>query len=68
MDLHSNLTPALLSYDGIQYKYMAPQVFEDGYFEYVEKHLRIISGFYGVLKPFDGIVPYRLENAGKAEN
>ena len=27
MDLHRALTPALLSYDGIQYKYMAPQVF-----------------------------------------
>lgn len=61
MDLHQNLTPAILSYDGIQYKYMAPQVFEDSYFEYIEKHLRIISGFYGVLKPFDGITPYRLE-------
>lgn len=61
MDLHKNLTPALLSYDGIQYKYMAPQVFEYGYFDYAEEHLRILSGFYGVLKPFDGITPYRLE-------
>ena len=61
MDLYRNLSPAILSYDGIQYQYMAPQVFEDGYFEYIEKHLRIISGLYGILKPFDGIVPYRLE-------
>lgn len=61
MDLYKNLTPAILSYDGIQYKYMAPQVFEDSYFDYIENHLRILSGFYGVLKPFDGITPYRLE-------
>lgn len=61
MDLRKNLTPAILSYDGIQYKYMAPKVFEDSYFNYIEKHLRILSGFYGVLKPFDGITPYRLE-------
>lgn len=61
MDLYRNLTPALLSYDGIQYKYMSPQVFERGYFDYVEDRLRILSGFYGVLKPFDGITPYRLE-------
>lgn len=61
MDLHKNLTPAILSYDGIQYKYMAPHVFEDSYFDYIEKHLRILSGFYGVLRPFDGITPYRLE-------
>lgn len=30
MDLCRNLTPALLAYDGIQYTYMAPAVFEDG--------------------------------------
>jgi len=30
MDLQKNLTPALLAYDGIQYTYMAPAVFEDG--------------------------------------
>ncbi|MDD6484099.1 MAG: peroxide stress protein YaaA [Clostridiales bacterium] len=65
MDLRRNLTPAILSYDGIQYKYMAPQVFEDSYFDYIEKNLRILSGFYGVLKPFDGIVPYRLEMQAK---
>ena len=27
MDLHSGLTPAILAYEGIQYRYMAPQVF-----------------------------------------
>ena len=30
MDLSKNLTPALLAFDGIQYTYMAPAVFEDG--------------------------------------
>ena len=60
MDLHKNLTPALLAYDGIQYTYMAPAVFEDGQYEYVQEHLRILSGFYGVLKPMDGVVPYRI--------
>ena len=65
MDLYRNLSPAILSYDGIQYQYMAPQVFENSYFEYVEQHLRIISGMYGILKPFDGIVPYRLEMQAK---
>ena len=51
----------IAAYQGIQYQYMAPDVFEEGYFSYVQKHLRILSGFYGILKPFDGIVPYRLE-------
>ena len=66
MDLRRNLTPALLAYDGIQYTYMAPAVFEDGHLAYVQDHLRILSGFYGVLKPLDGVVPYRLEMQAKA--
>lgn len=65
MDLHSALTPALLSYEGIQYTYMAPAVFEDGQLDYVQAHLRILSGFYGVVKPMDGVVPYRLEMQAK---
>ena len=66
MDLRKNLTPALLAYDGIQYTYMAPAVFEDGQYEYVQEHLRILSGFYGVVRPMDGVVPYRLEMQAKA--
>lgn len=58
-------TPALLSYEGIQYQYMAPTVFEDCMLGYVEDHLRILSAFYGVLKPMDGVVPYRLEMQAK---
>lgn len=61
MDLQKNLTPAILAYDGIQYQYMAPSVFEYGHFDYIRRHLRILSGFYGLLRPFDGVVPYRLE-------
>lgn len=66
MDLEKNLTPALLSYVGIQYQYMAPAVFEDKMLTYVQEHLRILSGFYGVLKPMDGVTPYRLEMQAKA--
>ena len=55
------LTPAILAYEGIQYKYMAPTVFSQTQLEYIQTHLRILSGFYGLLKPFDGVIPYRLE-------
>ena len=61
MDLERHLTPALLAYEGIQYRYMAPGVFTDTQLAYVEEHLRILSGFYGLLRPFDGVTPYRLE-------
>ena len=61
MDLEKGRTPALLSYVGLQYQYMAPQVFTVDQWEYVRKHLWILSGFYGMLRPKQGITPYRLE-------
>ena len=61
MDLCRCLTPAVLAYEGIQYRYMAPGVFETGQLAYIREHLRILSGFYGLLRPFDGVTPYRLE-------
>lgn len=66
MDLKSRLTPAVLSYEGIAYQYMAPAVFEDRQLDYIQEHLRILSAFYGVLKPMDGVTPYRLEMQAKA--
>ncbi len=65
MDLYHHLTPALLCYEGIQYRYMAPSVFTEREFCYVQEHLRILSGFYGLLRPFDGVRPYRLEMQAK---
>ena len=67
MDLREKLTPALLSYDGIAYQYMAPTVFETEMLSYVQEHLRILSGFYGVVRPMDGVSPYRLEMQAKLE-
>ena len=67
MDIYHILTPAVLSYEGIAFQYMAPSVFEDMQFEYVQNHLRILSAFYGVLKPMDGVTPYRLEMQAKVE-
>ena len=61
MDLYNRLTPAVLAYEGIQYQYMAPGVFTDQEFVYIQELLRILSGFYGILRPFDGVTPYRLE-------
>lgn len=65
MDLRRRLTPAILSYEGIQYQYMAPRVMEAGQLDYLRERLRILSGFYGLLRPFDGVTPYRLEMQAK---
>ena len=65
MDLRRGLTPAILAYEGIQYQYMSPGVFTYGELDYMQEHLRILSGFYGILRPFDGVTPYRLEMQAK---
>ena len=65
MNLEERLTPAVLSYVGIQYQSMAPGVFTSEQWEYVNRHLRILSGFYGILNACDGVVPYRLEMQAK---
>ena len=61
------VTPALLAYEGIQYQHIAPSVFTDAQWHYVNVHLRILSGFYGILKPTDKVIPYRLEMQAKLE-
>lgn len=61
-----NLTPAIISYSGIQYQYMAPDLFSAQALDYVQENVRILSGLYGVLRPFDGVWPYRLEMKNKA--
>lgn len=61
MDLENALTPALMSYEGLQYQHMAPGVLTSQALAYIGSHLRILSGFYGILSPFDGVTPYRLE-------
>lgn len=61
----NHLTPALLSYDGIQYQYMSPNIFKEEEFDYLENHLFILSALYGVLRPFDGVAKYRLEMNNK---
>src|SRR5690606_20129541 len=50
-------------YDGLQ----ARTLDEDG-LAWAQDHLRILSGFYGVLRPLDRIQPYRLEMGVKLAN
>ncbi len=56
-----NAKPALLAYKGDVYRAMNIEKFGKKEFEFAQKYLRIISAFYGILKPFDLIQAYRLE-------
>ncbi len=67
MDLTRRLSPAVIAYEGIQYQTMAPAVMEQKALDYLGEHLYILSGFYGLLRAFDGVTPYRLEMQAKLE-
>lgn len=54
-------SPAVLSYAGIQYQSMAPQVMDEGALAWLDRHLVVASGLFGALRAFDGVAPYRLE-------
>lgn len=57
----SNAKQALFAFTGDVYRSMDPNSLTDNEVEFAQKHLRIISGLYGLLKPTDLIQPYRLE-------
>jgi len=56
-----NSKQALLAFDGDVYKPIEAEKFSAEDFNFAQKTLRILSGFYGVLRPLDLIQPYRLE-------
>lgn len=56
---------AALAYNGIAYKGLYAHDFTKEEFDFAQKHLNIISGLYGILRPLDEIKPYRLEMARK---
>lgn len=55
------LSPAALTFRGDIYSGLQAQSWDDAARQYASEHLWILSGLYGILRPFDGIVPYRLE-------
>lgn len=54
-------TPAVLTFRGDIYSGLQPQVWSKSDRDVAAEHLWILSGLYGILRPFDGVAPYRLE-------
>ena len=54
--------PAILAYNGQAYKHLRADSLSDESLEYAQKHLWITCFLYGLLRPMDGIVPYRMEH------
>lgn len=61
----ANSKPALLIYDGAVFKQIDKDNFSLKQQAYAQNYVRILSGFYGLLKPYDLIQPYRLEMNNK---
>ncbi len=58
-------TMALHTYAGDVYKFFNPSQFDQSHINYINTHFGIISGLYGILKPHDKMLPYRLEMKNK---
>lgn len=63
--LARHLSPAVMSYRGIQYQSMAPEVMDSVQLAWLQDHLWILSGLYGCVRPFHAVEPYRLEMGAK---
>ncbi len=57
--------PALFMFNGDVYRGMNTGDFSEEDILFAQKHLRILSGLYGIIKPADQIMPYRLEMGTK---
>lgn len=52
---------AIIAFNGDVYAGLAARELDRPALEWAQDHLRILSGLYGVLRPFDALQPYRLE-------
>jgi cytoplasmic iron level regulating protein YaaA (DUF328/UPF0246 family) len=63
-----NARAAVLAFKGDVYTGMQAETFQAGDFNFAQKHLRILSGLYGLLRPLDLMQAYRLEMGTKFAN
>ena len=65
---HAEARPAVMSFNGDVYTGLdAPSLDVKG-LKYAQRHVRILSGLYGLLRPLDQMHPYRLEMGTKLAN
>ena len=63
-----NAKQALFAFEGDVFKALDKNSLEKADINYLQEHLRILSGLHGVLRPLDLIQPHRLEGGTKLEN
>jgi cytoplasmic iron level regulating protein YaaA (DUF328/UPF0246 family) len=63
-----NAKPALLAFKGDVYTGLEAERLSEAQLTYAQKHLRMLSGLYGLLRPLDLMQPYRLEMGTRLAN
>jgi uncharacterized protein len=63
-----NARQAFLAFKGDVYTGLQAETFSEADFDFAQKHLRMLSGLYGLLRPLDLMQPYRLEMGIKLAN
>ena len=63
-----NVKPAVFLFSGDTFNGLSIRKMNLESLEYAQKKLRILSGLYGILRPFDNIKPYRLEMGTNIES
>ena len=63
-----NARQALLAFKGDVYTGLAVEDFSEADLDFAQTHLRMLSGLYGVLRPLDLMMPYRLEMGTRLDN
>ena len=63
-----NARQAVLAFNGDVYTGLDAASFSESDFDFAQKHMRILSGLYGLLKPLDLMQAYRLEMGTKLAN
>ncbi|MFK7829949.1 MAG: peroxide stress protein YaaA [Congregibacter sp.] len=64
----ANAKQAILAFKGDVYTGLEAETLSAAQLGYAQKHLRILSGLYGLLRPLDLMQPYRLEMGLKFGN
>jgi cytoplasmic iron level regulating protein YaaA (DUF328/UPF0246 family) len=59
---------AIYAFKGDVYSGLDAESILEDKFDFLQENLRIISGYYGLIRPFDKILPYRLEMGTKLRN
>lgn len=65
---HADARQAIMAFNGDVYTGFDARTLQPKQLAYAQEHVRILSGLYGLLRPLDGMHPYRLEMGTRLEN